>query len=64
MLDIARDRVRVDVAPGDSLAEVEEKVSRAGPSLDDERQAALWLYGWHHAEHGLTSPVAIGGAGG
>jgi hypothetical protein len=60
MLEMARRRLRADVAPGDSPADVEEKVGRAGPWLDEERRAALWLYGWHHAEARRPSPATVG----
>jgi hypothetical protein len=49
MLELARKRLRDDVTRGDSPAVVEGKAARAGPTLDEEQRAALWLYGWHHA---------------
>jgi hypothetical protein len=49
MLNSARQRLREDLAPGDSPAVVQDKVEKAGPTLGEEQQAVLWLYGWHHA---------------
>jgi hypothetical protein len=49
MLDSARQRLRDVIAHGDSPAAVQDKVAQAGPTLGEEQQAALWLYGWHHA---------------
>ena len=69
MLNSARQRLRDDIAHGDSAAAVDDKVARAGPALDEEQQAALWLYAWHHAggddpaapaAHGARPPGHLG----
>lgn len=50
MLNSARQRLREDLAPGDSPVAAQDEVEKAGPTLGEEHQAALWLYGWHHAD--------------
>ena len=49
MLDVVRERLRDSVVEGDSPSQVEAKVLEASPAMSDERLAAMWLYGWHHA---------------
>ena len=63
MLDIARQRLRDDIAHGDSPDVVEGKAARAGPTLDEEQRAALWLYGWHHAGGDDACRLSAPGAG-
>jgi hypothetical protein len=58
MLNSARQRLREDIAPGDSPADVEDKVARVAPTLGEEQQAVLWLYGWHHAGGDGACPPA------
>ena len=69
MLNSARQRLRDDIVHGDSPAAVQDKVAQAGPTLGEEQQAVLWLYGWHHAggdgacrpaEHGGDHPGRLG----
>jgi hypothetical protein len=49
MLDVVRRRLRDTVVEGDSPSQVDAKVVEASPAMGEERLAAMWLYGWHHA---------------
>jgi hypothetical protein len=41
---------------------VDEKVRDAAPRMSDERLAAMWLYGWHHAGGDDACRPSISGA--
>ncbi len=58
MFDAARHRLRETVAHGDSAQAIDSKVTEAGSTLDEERQAALWLYAWGLA--GRRAGTALG----
>lgn len=49
MLEAARHHLRETIACGDTVRTLDEEVTHAAPSVNDEERAALWLYAWHSA---------------
>jgi hypothetical protein len=62
MMDVVRRRLRDTVVDDDSPAQVDEKVRDAAPRMSDERLAAMWLYGWHHAGGDDACRPSVSGA--
>ncbi len=65
MMDVVRRRLRDTVVEGDSPSQVDAKVLDAAPTMSEERLAAMWLYGWHHAGGDgacrPAGPLVVGG---
>ena len=56
MLEVAREYLRERIAVGDSPEVVDAEVAEAAPRMDEEEQAALWLYAWHLAGADRVGP--------